>query len=84
MVFMSSIDDLLSVAKAYGAAERIDLSTVSWRALGDTKKLPAIEAGRDIQVRRFEKTMRWFANNWPKTARWPASVERPASEQVAS
>lgn len=78
---MSSIDDLLSVARAYGEAEKINLSTVSWRALGDTKKLPAIQAGRDIQVRRFEKTMLWFAENWPQTAQWPDSVQRPEQAQ---
>ncbi|MFA7308338.1 MAG: hypothetical protein WC026_16895 [Hyphomicrobium sp.] len=74
---MSSIDSLLSVARAYGAAERIDLSTVSWRALGDTKKLPAIVAGKDIQVRRFERAMQWFSDHWPDGADWPETVARP-------
>lgn len=77
MLAMSSIDDLLAVAKAYTEAEGIALSTASWRALGDTKKLGDIEAGKDIQVRRFEKTMRWFSGNWPATAVWPTSVMRP-------
>lgn len=75
---MSSLDDLIAVARAYGEAEDIDLSTVSWRALGDTKKLDAIVAGRDIQVRRFEKTMHWFADHWPAAAIWPPEVERPS------
>lgn len=74
---MSSIDHLLTVARTYAAAEQIDLSTVSWRALGDTKKLTALEAGKDIQVRRFENTMQWFSDNWPASAQWPASVDRP-------
>lgn len=75
---MSSLDDLIAVARAYGEAEGIDLSTVSWRSLGDTKKLPAIVAGKDIQVRRFEKTMLWFAEHWPENAAWPAAVLRPS------
>jgi hypothetical protein len=79
---MSAIDSLLIVARAYGRAEGIDLSTVSWRALRDTKKLLAIEAGADIQVRRFEKTMSWFSSNWPDGAVWPESVARP--ERVPS
>lgn len=78
MLFMSSIDHLLSVAREYARAEALDLSTVSWRALGDTKKLPAIEQGRDIQVRRLEKTMQWFSDNWPANAAWPIGVARPA------
>lgn len=74
---MNSIDQLLSVARAYAEAEGIDLSTVSWRALGDTKRLPAIEQGRDIQVRRFERTMQWFSDNWPASADWPTEINRP-------
>lgn len=82
---MSSIDHLLEVARAYATAEQIDLSTVSWRALGDTKKLTALEAGKDIQVRRFENTMQWFSENWPTAAVWPSEIERPqpASERVS-
>lgn len=79
---MSSIDDLIAVARAYGEAEDIDLSTVSWRSLGDTKKLDAIVGGRDIQVRRFEKTMQWFADHWPDNAVWPADVARPSPTQA--
>jgi len=80
MVFMSTIDSLLAVARAYGSAEGLDLSQVSWKALGDSKKLPAIAAGADIQVRRLEKTMNWFAQNWPANAVWPADVPRPTEE----
>jgi hypothetical protein len=78
---MDSIDSLLIVARAYAAAEGIDLSTVSWRAMGDNKKLPAIVDGADIQVRRLDKTMRWFAENWPEGTAWPDGVERPAALQ---
>jgi len=74
---MTGIEQLLAVARAYGASEGLDLSTVSWRALGDTKKLPAIERGADIQVRRLERTMQWFSDNWP-SAEWPDGVPRPA------
>jgi hypothetical protein len=81
---MSGIDQLLLVARAYAAAEHIDLSTVSWRALGDTKKLPALEAGADIQIKRHERTMQWFSDNWPANAVWPADVSRPAPATAAA
>jgi hypothetical protein len=80
---MDGIDSLLLVARTFAQAEGLDLSTVSWRALGDTKKLPAIAAGADIQVRRFEKTMRWFAENWPDGVAWPEKVRRPISVVTA-
>ena len=80
---MDSIDSLLLVARAYAAAEGVSLSTVSWRALGDTKKLNAIVGGADIQTRRFEQTMRWFAEHWPAEALWPAEVVRPGVQVSA-
>lgn len=81
---MNSIEQLLQLAHAYAAAEGIELSTVSWRALGDTKKLSALESGRDIQVRRLETTIKWFSDNWPIGAEWPRGVLRPQMTAVAS
>lgn len=74
---MSGIDQLLTVARAYAAYGDLDLSTVSWRSLGDTKKLGAVVNGADIQVRRLERTMQWFSDNWPDVP-WPSGVPRPA------
>jgi len=78
---MNGIEQLLTVARAYAAIEEIELSTVSSRALDDGKKLGAIEGGADIQVRRLERAMRWFSDNWP-TADWPSEVPRPAPSEV--
>jgi hypothetical protein len=75
---MSGIDQLLAVARAYAEAEGIEMQTVSWRAFGDGKKLGAIEDGSDIQVRRFERTMQWFSDNWPAGTKWPKEAARPA------
>jgi hypothetical protein len=75
---MGPIQRLLLLAKAYGSAAEIELSTVSWRVFGDTKKLAALETGSDIQVGRYEKAVQWFSDNWPERARWPAAVQRPA------
>ena len=80
---MSAIDHLLQLARIYAAAEGVELSTVSWRALGDTKKLPAIEAGKDIQVRRCDRAIQWFSDNWPAAAIWPVEVPRPAPVEPA-
>jgi hypothetical protein len=81
---MSAIDHLLAVARVYAQAEGIEMQTVSSRALGDGKKLGAIEDGSDIQVRRFEKTMQWFSDNWPGAAEWPLGVPRPAPMPVGA
>lgn len=80
---MTGIEQLLTVARAYGAAGDLDLSTVSWRCMGDTKKLGAIERGADIQVRRLERTMRWFSDNWPADLTWPGDVPRPSQSDAS-
>lgn len=80
---MSGIDHLLLLARAYGAAHGLEPSTVSWRVFGDTKKLGAIEAGGDIQVRRYERAMQWFAANWPAGTDWPTDVPRPGAGSTA-
>ena len=74
---MEGIDSLLTVARAYAALADVSLSTVSSRAFDDGKKLAAIEAGADIQVRRLAKAMQWFSDNWPDGP-WPSGVSRPA------
>lgn len=74
---MSATDSILFLARAYAAHVGIDLSAVSWRVFGDSKKLPAIDAGGDLHTRRYEKALQWFADHWPETAVWPEEIERP-------
>jgi hypothetical protein len=79
---MSSITQLLLVARAYAELEGVPLSTVSSRAFDDSKKLRSLEEGSDINVGRLERTMQWFSDNWPDGP-WPADVVRPASTAEA-
>lgn len=81
---MSAIDHLIAVAAEFGRAANLDDTTVSWRLFGDSKKLPAIKAGADIQVKRLEKAMTYLSSNWPEGAVWPAQVARPAPAQDAA
>jgi hypothetical protein len=81
---MTCIDELITAARIYAAAEGVELKTVSWRVFGDAKKLDAItKAGADLQTRRFEGAMRWFSANWPDTVAWPSDIPRPANERAA-
>jgi hypothetical protein len=81
---MSAIEQLLKVARAYGAAEGVPLSTVSSRALNDGKRLKALEEdGANITVGRLETALRWFSDKWPSGAVWPEDVPRPVAEARA-
>lgn len=73
---MTGIEQLLMLARTYASLEGVALSTVSSRAFDDGKKLGAIEAGADIQVRRLDRAVQWFSDNWPD-APWPDEVPRP-------
>ena len=81
---MSAIDHLLVAARAYGQAEGLDLTTVSWRLFQDSKKLGALVDGADIQTRRLERAMAWLSGNWPEGAEWPPAVPRPAISSGAA
>lgn len=80
---MHAIPNLLCIAGAYQAATGLDQSTVSWRALGDVRKLSALAEGKDIQVTRYERAMIWFSENWPEGVEWPDAVNRPLSAEGA-
>lgn len=74
---MVQTEHILTLAFAYADALGIPLVTVSSRVFGDSKKLAAIEMGKDITVRRFGAAVQWFADHWPDNAEWPADVPRP-------
>jgi hypothetical protein len=83
---MSAIEQLISVVQAYrAAAPELEVTTLSWRMFGDTKKLAAIIDGEaDLHTRRHEKAMRWLSVNWPEAAAWPAGIDRPAQSEAAA
>lgn len=75
---MTGIEKLLCIARAFAELNGIELSTVSWRVFGDTKKLAAMENGADIQTRRYERAIQWFSDNWPEGSDWPDGITRPS------
>lgn len=79
---MDSIDDamidrlirenLIAIAKAYGRAERISITTVSKRAYGQSKFFQDFAAGKkSISVDKCDAVLEWFRENWPDDAKWP-------------
>jgi hypothetical protein len=77
MATMSLTDDLLAVANALATAQDRTLGSVSKEFLGESKKLPNLMAGADINTRRLEATMQRFSDEWPSNVPWPKGVHRP-------
>ena len=76
---MNRVDQILALAREYGRAVGVEMTTVSWRVFDDGKKLAALEAGADIQTRRADRAVAWLAENWPPGAVWPSEIARPSA-----
>ena len=77
-------EQLLALARIYAAAEKVDLSTVSWRVFGDTKKFAALDGGADLVTKRYREARQWFSDHWPAEAIWPHDVPRPDPQEAAA
>ncbi len=74
MVTIASFMRLIEIyCQACGLAE----STVSYRLFNDGKRVGDVRGGADIGIRRVERAMQWFSDNWPVTVEWPHDVPRP-------
>lgn len=79
------IEDLLIVARTFSRITNRALATTSSLVMKDGKCLPQMEAaGRNITVTRYERTMRWFSDNWPAGHKWPNGVDRPGGNLNAN
>lgn len=77
-------DQLVAVADAYCVARRLSRSRVSTIVFSTGVALDRIAAGRDLNTGSWERAMRWFSDNWPEGAEWPAEVDRPATSTEAA
>lgn len=70
--------DLLAIVDAFAVATGTSDTTISSRVFSDSKKLDAMRRGASITLRRANEALKWFSDNWPESADWPANVNRPA------
>lgn len=79
---MTLLDQLRTVAAAYGKARTLKTGRVSTLVFGDGMKLAKIAADKaDVTTSRFEKTMQWFSDHWPEGTPWPDGVARPRAHR---
>ena len=67
----------LACAAAYGAASKLEPSTVARLAAGDWRFWDRITEGATFTARKYDAIMGWFSANWPSDAPWPNDVPRP-------
>lgn len=75
---------LLSLAAAYAKARGLEESTVGRLCASDGRFFSNIRSGLTFTVRKHDRVVGWFAENWPEGAPWPADVARPAPQRGAA
>lgn len=76
-------DQLIAVADSYATARKLSRSRVSTIVFNAGGALDRIASGRDLNTGNWERAMRWFSDNWPDHAEWPAHVDRPGEQKAA-
>lgn len=71
-------ENLLSVARCFGAARSLELSTLGRMAADDGRFFARLQDPQTtFTARKYDAVMGWFAANWPDGLEWPAGVPRP-------
>lgn len=78
------IDMLYELATIYAGKHNLALTTVSLRSSGRGGYLAELTSGkRSTTLRRRDRMMRWFADNWPDDLPWPNDIPRPEPSKSA-
>ncbi|PWL17046.1 hypothetical protein DKP76_13495 [Falsochrobactrum shanghaiense] len=71
--------NLLTLAAIYGAAKRIEETTVGRHIASDGKFFVRIRDGETtFTVKKYDEVVNNFSKNWPDGVRWPSSVLVPS------
>ena len=76
---------ILRLARAYAAAKGHTLGTVSLRIGGSGTLFGRLERDEtDLTLKRRDRILQAFSDNWPAGCAWPGGVERPAPRAEAA
>jgi len=83
--------EVLALARAYSDATGLALTTIGQRACASTRKTGGndklfvrLSMGRGCNSLSIERAARWFTENWPEDAVWPATVPGRPTTTVPS
>jgi hypothetical protein len=75
---MDQIDALLILCDRYCKSVQKAEATLSTKLFGAGSRISQLRGGAtDIGVRRLNRAIQWFSDNWPVDAAWPDGVDRP-------
>jgi len=71
---MISIDQLLTLARAYSEATGIALTGVGQRSCGNNRLFQRLAEGKGANILSMNRAAEWFVQNWPDGTEWPDGV----------
>ncbi len=79
------ISTIAELARTYAAHRNWTINTASLRAAGKGTYINDLVAGRvGLTIRRRDRIIQWFSDNWPVDLAWPRDVPRPSKTKVAA
>ncbi len=74
---------ILTLAKAYAEHTGLALSTISTYAAEDGKWLINLQKPEvSCTLRKAERVLQWFSDNWGADLEWPRNITRPAPSKT--
>lgn len=69
---------ILQLAQSYAGHTGLTLSTISTYAAADGKWLGNLRRQEvSCTLRKAERVVSWFSDNWPADLEWPRDIPRP-------
>ncbi|CCJ07064.1 Uncharacterized protein BN69_1613 [Methylocystis sp. SC2] len=80
------VANLRAVFDAFAAVSKLKASTTWARAVGDARFMDRLSSGSSFTIKTYDNAIKWFSDNWPDGAVWPADISRPTPfvKQTAS
>ena len=72
---------LSRIATLYSRNRKVTVATLGTYAAGDGKFFPRLSEGR-VTIRRAERVLQWFSDNWPAGLPWPDDIPRPTPKST--
>lgn len=69
---------LIELAETYAEHRGLALSSVSTYAAGDGKFFNELKRGAGCTLKRANRLLTWFDQNWAEDLAWPRDIPRPA------
>lgn len=73
----SLVEELFTLASAFGAAKRMEEATVGRLCASDGRFFARLRGGKTFTIRKYDAVLCWFSANWPADTAWPEGIARP-------